>query len=214
MEQWAQEHNLHFMKDGARYLREARFKKSPNKKYFESRSVKYEHDTVPYIDGKIEGRNFLLFSLVGRAPANSYLRTVHSPYHVIGNVKKTEGGVLGDFHGWCMELETHRLPVALAVYRTFVGNKDTVNTESRQFEKMYHVEARAGHGTLQLLDPVLIELITQSGIAAFEFSDSSVVLYYTMPTLKKDILDTMLDAGLKIAEQVDRNFPLGKYEKE
>ncbi len=97
--------------------------------------------------------------------------------------------------------------------RSFLGGKDKVNVESINFEKLYHIDVYEGRRTLRLLDPMMIQIIMDSGVAAFEFSDKSAVLYYTLHKPNRDQLDNMLKVGLKVAEQVDRNFPLGKYEK-
>lgn len=101
----------------------------------------------------------------------------------------------------------------MIVKKKFLGGKDKIDTESITFEKFYQVDVYEGKGTLQLLEPNMMQLIIDSDIAAFEFSDSSVALYYTLYNPDQERLDKMLEYGLKIAEQVNRNFPMGKYEK-
>ncbi|MFA6098674.1 MAG: hypothetical protein WCV50_02775 [Patescibacteria group bacterium] len=213
LKKWSAFNNLIFV-EKAGVKQSERIKNNPDKAYFGARKIKSSNYNDPFVEGTIGGRKIWLYSFTGFPPSGSYLQTAsNSAYAVFGRLAGFGGQQQEYIKGWCMELETHKLPLSLAVNRTYVSNKDEIHTESGQFEKLYHVDIIQGQGTLQLLDPVMIELITNSGVSAFHFSDSSAVLFYTMPAPSLEVLNNMLSNGLKIAEQVDHNFPLDRYEK-
>ncbi len=133
-------------------------------------------------------------------------------YRMSGMMHVTAKPIQGFFHGWCMEIQTNATPVSVSAIRRFLGHHDTLDTESISFEKMYDLNVPRVGSVLQLLDPVMMELIIQSGISAIEFSDSSIVLIHTIFPPQHEDLDRFLEFGMKIAGQVERNFPLGKYE--
>jgi hypothetical protein len=111
---------------------------------------------------------------------------------------------------WCIEIATHRIPTRALITRKYLQHWDTLDTESRHFENLYHTHVVKGHTALQLLDPVMIDLITKSRVSAMEFSDSSVVFFNDDTDSILEALDVISENGLKIAKQVDRNFPLNK----
>ena len=200
LEHWAQHHNLNYKKGYSRTLRAERFSKNKGKTFFQSRSIKSNFDTAPSVEGIFNGRQFWLYGIVGIYPFNK-----------VSEPSKNNNDRRQNFFGWGMEFKTQNIPVSMIVRRSYLGGQDEVDIESVNFEKLYHIDVYEGRGTLQLLDPMMIQFIMDSEIAAFEFSDSSVVLYHTLHKPKRDQLDNMLKVGLKVAEQVDRNFPLGKY---
>ncbi len=219
LKHWAMHHNFNYHPGFSRSLRLERFAENKNKSFFKSRSVQGNFDTAPAIEGIFNGRQFWFFGLVGVYPFNKMIGPTDYKFGdfsmaqpLLASQKKINDR-RQKFTGWCMEFKTYRIPISMIVRRNYLGGKDELNTESVNFEKLYHVDIYEGHGTLQLLDPMMIQLITDSGVAAFEFSDNSVVLYFTLYNPNQDQLDKMLEVGLKIAEQVDRNFPMSKYEK-
>ncbi len=114
--------------------------------------------------------------------------------------------------GWCFDIQTNPMPVFVRVMDRFFGAPDRMDVESNSFEKRYDLNVKREGAVLQLLDPGMIDILNNAHIAGVEFGDSSVVLYLTLLNKLSDF-DLMVDWGLKIAHQVDHNFPLGKYEK-
>ena len=219
LKHWAMHYNFKFREKASNAVRMDRFYESRDKQYFKSRSVKPNFDEAPAIEGKINKRKIWIFGFIGVYPFNKILHTGGYKFwdFSLRNPIFPDNRKIKDnrqkFTGWCMEISTHKVPISLIVRRNYLGGRDEIDTESHNFEKIYHVDVYNGHGTLQLLDPMMIQLIMDSGISAFEFSDSSVALYYTLYKPSRDQLDKMLGVGLKVAEQVDRNFPLGKFNK-
>lgn len=219
LEHWASQHKFKYRKGFSRAMRFERFNESRHKSYFKSRSVKSNFDTAPSIEGQYNNKRFWFFGLIGVYPFNKILGSSNYKFWDFSlkisliDYNKKVNDRRQKFVGWCMEFKTVQIPISLIVRRDYLGGKDEIDTESINFEKLYHVDVYEGKGTLQLLDPMMIQLIMESGIAAFEFSNSSVALYYTLHKPTLDQLDHMLEVGSKIAEQVDLNFPLGKYEK-
>lgn len=212
IKKWVEDNNFNLIEDGKK-LQLERIKNNPNKSYFNTRNIKFNIDNKYFIFGDVKGIKIWFYPFIGYPPQGSYLQTSKNPFHMITDILLPVGNSVGHIQGWCMEIETIPLPLSMDVYRTYVRKKDEVDTESNKFESLYHVDVNNGRGTLQLLDPVMIEIITESNIAAFEFSERSVALFYTINTISREKIDNMLKVGLKVAKQVDRNFPLGKYEK-
>ena len=89
---------------------------------------------------------------------------------------------------------------------------DEFDTESISFENKYGLNTKREGTVLQLLDPNMIEIFRNNDIPGVEFGDQSLALYIPYCTIKMRDLEKYLLVVIKIAEQVDRNFPLGKYE--
>lgn len=217
LQHWSEHYKLKYKKGFSRGTRFERFNENKNKSFFKSRTVQANYDTAPSVEGTYKGRQLWLFGLVGIYPFNKMIGPSNYKFwdfsisqSLLATQKKINDR-RQKFTGWCMEFKTKKMPISLIVRRNYMGGNDEVDTESVDFEKLYQVDIYEGKGTLQLLDPNMIQLINDSGIVAFEFSDSSVALYYTLYKPTRDQLDNMLETGLKIAEQVDRNFPMSKY---
>ncbi len=133
-------------------------------------------------------------------------------WHAEGNEDGRKVQVFSTNCGWCVEVQTNQVPVFVRVMHKFFGADDTMDVESGSFENRYDLNVKREGAVLQLLDPVMIESLDKSHISGIEFGDSSVVLYLTVINNIGDF-DWMVEWGLKIAHQVDHNFPLGKYEK-
>jgi len=196
---WAMQKNFVYSEENQEAIIK-RFDASPNKFFCNGRLyIKSAFSTFkgPYVEGVVNDRNMWLYRLNGT---------------VIPNAAET------GFKGFCIEFETNPIPVTLKVdykkiYPGIVLSKDDVNTESGAFEKRYLVSVERGRGTLQLLEPQMIYLINESNFNIMEFSDSSVAVYFPTSKITLEVLDKVVEKAQKIAEQVDRNFPLGKYEK-
>lgn len=202
-ERWGHGHQFSVTHVQARRLIESRFHANPGKALYNARgflSEVSEYKVGPFISGTLRGRLFWVYPFYGRYDI---------PLGLIDTRGKSKF-----FRGWFVEVATYRIPISLRVSKHHLAEADDIDTESRIFEKQYHVDVIDGHGTLQLLEPVMIEHITNSRISSFEFSDQSVVLLYLLANPPVQILDQMLEHGIKIAEQVDRNFPMGKYAKD
>ncbi|XOU94632.1 MAG: hypothetical protein ACNFW9_01050 [Candidatus Kerfeldbacteria bacterium] len=211
VKKWVSDNNFNLIEEGKK-LQLERINSNPNKSYFNTRNIKFNINNKYFVFGNVKGRKIWFYPFIGYPPQGSYLQTSKNPFHMITDTILPVDNSVGHIQGWCMEIETIKLPLTMDVYRTYVRPKDEIDTESNSFERLYHIDVKNGQGTLQLLDPVMIEIITSSKIVAYEFSDRSVALFYTMHSISRDKIDQMLNVGIKVAEQVDRNFPLGKYE--
>jgi hypothetical protein len=211
---WILDHGLKSNQNPDRAISE-RIAANPQKSFFQAREVEQKPLHKRIFEGMAENRKIWIYSLIGKPPAGGYLssfeisNSISSHFKLSGFVRQREFRI----SMWCLEFETTIIPISTFVYRRFVQNIDRINTESNDFERLYHVETYSGHQTLQLLDPAMMQILIDNKLTAIEFSDSSIVLYYTMSAPKKEALDNLYDVGLKIAHQVEHNFPLGKYEK-
>lgn len=171
------------------------------------------------VSGQLQGRSVWLFSMVGRPrygsqKASSRLRRTDLSQTFIESLlfapkpEQTEKVM----YLWSLEISTNSIPLPVAVSRRDLNEDDIINTESIHFEQRYNIHNTQDSLILQLLDPAMMALIIDSRVDAIEFSDSSILLYELNKHISIEVLDFMLEAGLKIAEQVDRNYPLGKYE--
>ncbi|HCM68117.1 MAG: hypothetical protein A2898_02295 [Candidatus Kerfeldbacteria bacterium RIFCSPLOWO2_01_FULL_48_11] len=218
---WAQRMRLDFMRhdNGTKYSE--RFMASPGKTFFSARRVMQSYEQTFFAEGTIQNRRVWLYRLTGSPFAGSGVGTVRtrpapsSSFTVSGISPFGEQGVRSErvFYGWCLEVGTKKIPQTLMLTRRFMEGKDVYDTESRDFEKNYEISRTNDSMMLQLLDPAMMDQVLQSRCGAIEISDASVALYYTLPRIPFDTLDSMLDHGWKIAEQVDRNFPLDVHEK-
>ncbi len=209
---WAHQNELNYAQQGMRAMIDVRLASSPGKHFFNARSL-IKSAANPAIPLTVGG---ILSPLTDLNPAKitgpvAYGTIENRPVWIWPLVVQLFGVSVSKrpFLGWCFELSTHTIPVRVLVTRKFIGSRDTLDTESTSFEKLYEISGQRDHSILQLLDPVMMELILHSQISALEFSDRSVVLYHTIPPPRKETLDTYLYWGIKIAEQVDRNFPIG-----
>ena len=126
-------------------------------------------------------------------------------YPIFGISGKSSGF---HFMGWCMEISANRIPVYAELSRAYMGHLDSMDTESNEFEKIYRIHSEKKAVILQLLDPVMMSLVKDSTISSIEFSEQSIVLISSNFPPKKEVLDTFLEIGNGIAEQVKRNFPV------
>lgn len=206
---WAHSHGLKFQETGNPFKQIDRFSANKGKYFFNANVIMNLNDFGHFVEGWIGDRQVWVYEIVGKPFPGSGVGTTRSkslyPDASTAKVERT-------FYGWCVEVETHRIPQKILITKKFIAGQDTHDTESRSFEKDYDVSSEEKN-VLQLLDPVMMDLIHRSKVAAVEISDASVVLYYTMPKISYETLDSLLDYGLQIAQQVDRNFPLSKYNK-
>lgn len=200
LEHWFRQKNLSYkIKNNLDEIK-FRFLENPRKKFFKAPSLVSQWGSMytgPYAEGIINDRKIWIYKI-----------TVLSIFskNLLARTKKET------FYAWCVEIQTNHIPIDLLVTRKYLLERDVMDTESKAFEKLYNIDAKREGAVLQLLDPAMIELIMHSKIAAMEFSDSSVVLYNAHVWPMLDTLDILLENGLKIAKQADRNFPLGKFD--
>ncbi|MFA6098676.1 MAG: hypothetical protein WCV50_02785 [Patescibacteria group bacterium] len=214
---WAENYGLRLSMAGNVFKSVDRLAANRGKDYYKARQVMDSRDDGPFLEGKYKNRKVWIYEIVGEAVPGSGVGTSRT------YVNQKENYLLGIpfssqkthdlkrvFYGWCFEFSTHTIPFHLLVSRRFLEGEDKMDTESGQFERDYDINKDAGIQGLQLLDPVMMELIYNSKIASVEFSDSSVVLCYTQPQMDYEVMDNIMEYGVKMAEQVDRNFPLDK----
>ena len=191
---WASNKNLSYQEENKKAIIQ-RMQANPHKRMCETRLYFswWGSTSGPYIEGRYRDRKIWLYRLRGR-PLNQH-----------------------EFYGYCIEFATHQIPIHIIMAQkkilSLFFNKDDIQTESRMFEGKYMVYVNGDHGTLQLLDPHMIHLLDESNFPIIEFSDSSVAIFLLKQDISSKELDIAISAGIDIAEQVDRNFPLGKYEK-
>ncbi|MFH0805012.1 MAG: hypothetical protein V1916_02340 [Patescibacteria group bacterium] len=211
---WSEQHGIGYRPINCYKEIWQRFDVSPEKKFLNARKVHYK-DPPPLttVWGQMNTREEQRYFVDGPFASGTIGNRNIWIYKIDGNLHVASVTWTSLFFGWCMELSIHSIPVSVSVHKRFIGHHDKLDTESVAFEKLYDVDVVREGKVLQLLDPVMMELILHSGISAIEFSDSSIILFHTIFPPTKEDLDKYLDCGIKIAEQVDRNFPLGKYEK-
>lgn len=208
LESWASRHGFSVLKNSGQSIMEERLSANKLKTYFLARTVRHNiFSKSPAVTGKVGNRQVWVYPIWGMLLRGAGFTANYFQTSITGEPRSEQPL----FYGLCIEISCHNLPLSLLVAKRNFGTYIDIRTESRQFEKKYRVMANYGEHALQLLDPVMIDLINKSDIPALEFSDYSVVLYY--PQLKGDVklFDNFLDYGLKIAAQAERNFPLGKY---
>lgn len=218
---WSRRTGLRVFKGINQFRYTDRFSANPSKTYFSAPRIMLPNEETFFAEGKVGGRNLWLYRITGLPFLGSGVGTYRnreissSDLTVTGSPLNKQPAVTSErvFYGWCLEIETKKIPQSIMLTRRFIGAKDMLDTESNKFEEKYEISNVKESWVLQLLDPVLMELAHKSNSSAIEISDSSVVLYYTLSEIDFDTLDIMLKDGIKIAEQIDRNFPLAKYEK-
>jgi len=198
---WAEKNNLSYDKKNLDRQLIFRIEANQGKKILKSLANRIKNNTFkfkgPFIYGTIQGRKVWLYRAEGNLSVNVQGYQVERIY---------------------MEIETHKIPERLMVYKhlTEFWKIDELDVESKDFNFKYGLDIEKGCESLQLLDPNMIEILTKFKLTAIEFSDSSVLLCEIIELGRIDAeikLDIFLHWGLEIAEQVDRNFPMGKYEK-
>jgi hypothetical protein len=193
---WAAKRGLDFFRETGKQTIVDRYQESPEKPFFGSRRES-PYYKGPYVTGHILNRKVWGFRIRG--------------WYRRGFTDAQEGEL---FTGWCMEFRTVSIPIPMVICKHAYYPKDTLNTESRKFEGRYSVSSGEGSKPLQLLDPAMIEVIMKYDVSAIEFSDRSVALFTTIYPPSEERLDQLLEAGERIAKQVDLNYPLGKYVQE
>lgn len=227
---WAQKYGLRFFNIANQLRQAARMEVNTGKDFFRADQVMHMGHDGPYVEGKVKGRNVWLYMIAGRAR----YRSLHgidvegvSVSHQTSTLLKSLEPLGEDFferttpaqqqtimYAWCLEISTHPIPHRLRITRQSMQEDDELNTEGRDFEKRYDVNNFEDSLALQLLDPHMMQLILDSHVDAIEFSDSSLVIYELNKHTTAEVLDALLNAGLQIAQQVDQNYPLGKYKKD
>ncbi len=216
---WAKQNGLRVFKGINTMRYDDRFAANPSKTFFGAQDAMEINEEIFFAEGIIGKRHAWLYRITGRPPKGSGLgtfrnRNVTPEREQLVDVftdDRTTTVTERVFYGWCIEIETKHIPQTVTVTKKFVKDNDVLETESASFEKLYDISNTNDSQVLQLLDPVLIELIQQSQCSAIEISDASVLLYFTLSEISLDALDAMLQNGVKIADQVDQNFPLGSY---
>lgn len=193
-----------------------RFAASPGKMFFSARRVMRLEEERFFAEGVRNDRKVWLYRITGAPFSGSGVGTVRnlpaqSSFTVSGISPVSDDAAVDServFYGWCLEVQTKHIPQRVMVTRKFIAGTDSYVTESRDFEKQYEISQMNDSMMLQLLDPAMMDHIMQSKCAAIEISDASVALYYTLPKISAETIDNMFDHAMKIAVQVDRNFPL------
>jgi hypothetical protein len=227
---WAQKYGLRYFNIANQLRQAARMEQNPGKDFFRADEVMNMSHDGPYVEGEVRGRTVWLYLTVGR-PRFGSLHAINERNALtsdpastrVAGLRPLESDILESsvpaerqqvMYAWCLEISTHPMPHRLRITRQSMREADEVDTEWRDFEKRYDVNNFEDSLALQLLDPQMMQLILDSRVDAIEFSDSSFVMYELNKHTTAEVLDTLLEVGLKIAEQVDKNYPLGKYAKE
>jgi hypothetical protein len=212
---WAERSGLRFWAAGNQMRQAARMEASPEKHFFRADRVMELEDDGPYAEGDVQGRRVYLYTFVGQPKLWSSKGEVRVRYpeykpNIFGFGDRAQAAQRTRImYGWALEVATHPIPHRASVVRRDLHEGDQLTTESRTFESRYDITDVTDSLVLQLLDPAMVQLIEASRADAIEFSDQSVVLYEFSEHVTYDVLDARLEAGLKIAKQVDRNYPLG-----
>ena len=227
---WAQKYGLRFFNIANQLRQAARMEVNPGKDFFRADQVMHMGHDGPYVEGVVKGRNVWLYMIAGQARYGSLhgiSTETTSVSHRTSTLLKSLEPLGEDFfernapaaqqtimYAWCLEISTQPMPHRLRITRRSMREADELDTEGREFEKHYDINNFEDSLALQLLDPHMMQLILDSHADAIEFSDSSLVIYELNKNTTAEVLDTLLNAGLQIAQQVDQNYPLGKYEKD
>lgn len=216
LEHWAEMHSFTVHQGYTMWNIADRFRANPGKSFFQAEKYMMERDMDVVVDGQIESRRVWVYPIVAKTFPGSamgfsreYVTGVRREYNRFvghGAEYNTRGNVRV-FSGWCVEISSKHIPQNIILTKKYFVAPDIIDTESRDFEKIYDVHGTQDSMVLQLLDPVLMQQAIDSTAAAIEISDASVVLYYTQEHIPYDVLEAYLQHGLVIAEQVDRNFP-------
>lgn len=220
IEGWAMTHGFHYSAVANWNAQAARMEASPQKTFFRADQVMDLEDDGPMVSGQLQNRSVWLFSLVGRPrygnqKTSSRIRRMNESnslfesFFISPQPDRTEKVM----YIWSLEISTNPIPLPVTVSRRDLREDDIINTESIHFEQRYNIHNTRDSLILQLLDPAMMAFIIDSRVDAIEFSDSSIVLYELNKHISIDVLNAMLTAGLQIAQQVDRNYPLAKYAK-
>lgn len=183
---WSEQKGFKVYRRGKRKEINNRLEHNSKKRYCDFREYKGVTTSGPYVEGKFGNRLIWIYPIFG-------LSGKSSGFH---------------FKGWCMEISTSKIPIYAEVSRAHMGHLDSIDTESNEFEKLYRIRSEKKAVILQLLDPVMMSLVKNSTISSIEFSEESIVLISTYFPPKIEVLDTFLEIGKEIAEQVKRNFPV------
>ena len=214
---WAERHGLRFWASGNQMRQVARMEASPAKHFFRADRVMELEDDGPYAEGDVRGRRVYLYTFVGQprtwsAKGETRVRSTETVPNFFGlDIGKPKDQRVRIMYGWVLEVATHPIPHRASIVRRDLHEGDQLTTESRSFESLYDTTDVTDSLVLQLLDPAMMQHIEATRADAIEFSDQSVALYELSEHVTYDVLDAMLEGGLRIAEQVDRNYPLAKY---
>lgn len=193
LQHWAEQHHFQYLENGAEIKIIDRLQSNPGKDFFKARKF-FERGTKmsgPYVYTQVGGRNVWLYRIKGL--------TFEEESRAVRDVHLTDL--------WCLEVSTHAIPLKVSVAHKVLPKPDVIDVEYIAYEGLYHTDAPFHGITLQLLDPRMIEILTDSEALAVDFSDTSIVVYTRVWPIDIHHFDLLLEQGLKIAEQVDRNFP-------
>lgn len=214
---WAQSYGFTFSKEFNELKNIDRVSASPGKKFFDAEIMMQSHDDGPFVQGEYHNRKVWVYPIVGKAPTAS-LSTgsrVFSSWSegltsLLNEKNQSREELYLIFQPWCLEVSHKRIPHRVIIKSKKMHGEDWLDTESRSFEDDYDISGIRESEVLQLLDPVMIDLIYKSKADAIEISDGSTVLFHAAHKLTYESLDQMLEFGIQIAQQVERNFPLAK----
>jgi len=213
---WSQNYGFVFSDQFNELKNIDRLSASPGKKFFDAEIMMQSDDDGPFVQGEYHERRIWVYPIIGKAPTpglSSGTRSFSSwnelaiPWEEKQDKKKESYMI---FTPWCLEMSHKRIPHRVIITSKKMHVEDWLDTESRSFEDDYDISGIRESEVLQLLDPVMIDLIYNSHADAIEISDGSTVLFHAQKKLDYDVLDRMLEFGEKIAQQVERNFPLAK----
>jgi len=151
-----------------------------------------------------------------------FVNNIAKPYYIHGKYKDLEFFIYpfktiwhtkfddNIFSGQCIELQTVNVPVHMLITRKYALDKDTMNTESQGFEKIYNISSSKGADKLMILEPNMIDLLTHTDIMGIEFGGKSICMFSYSNNFKVEDIIARLYWGSKIAEQLKINFSKSK----
>jgi hypothetical protein len=111
----------------------------------------------------------------------------------------------------CYEITTVANLPKVAIARKSTNTPSKVRVETNELSDWYNINAAREAENLQLLDPHMLQLIQEAQPYAVEFSGKSIVVVFACFPLTNNKLDSTLQQSMAIADQADKNFPLGVY---
>jgi hypothetical protein len=193
VETWSRKLGLNVQRWGnsSKHALREHIRSQTNKNFFGIAKKNIFFEIGPFISGQIEGRSIWVY--------------------ILGNNH-------GEFLNYrrytkfvCIEISCTSMPIHVEVARKYMGTKDSLDIESHNIERFFHINAPEGSASLQLLDPVMLQLMFDSNAVAIEFGGSSFVMFFNTYPIKSEFLDKGLEFGKRIAQQVDRNYPKANH---
>ena len=214
---WADSKGFTFWPEGNQMRVAERMEASPNKEFFRADIAMDTTDDSCFVRGAQANRQVWFYALKAVSKSNvenlqktSFIESGFS--HSLFDPRGPHYAeiTLPEMNVWCMELQTVSMPNRVTVARKKIKEGDVLDTESNAFEKTFDISDTQESDVLQLIDPAMMDCLMQSPADAFEFADQSVVIYKFSRDISPDMLEQMLQSGLQIAQQVDRNYPKAK----